>query len=101
MSKHTDFSRIFIDRPILAAVLSIFVFIAGLIAMLLSMPLMVAGAGNGHGPVADPLMRWVMESLTPPLRNSLPQLYALPPEALSWSLLGLTVFIMAWAGRHF
>lgn len=75
--------------------------IAGIVAMLLSMPLMVAGADGGHGPVADPLMRWVMESLTPPLRNSLPQLYALPPEVLSWSLLVLTVFIMGWAGRHF
>ncbi|MFO0028487.1 MAG: efflux RND transporter permease subunit, partial [Pseudomonadota bacterium] len=32
-SAHTDLSRVFIDRPILAAVLSIFVFIAGLIAI--------------------------------------------------------------------
>jgi hydrophobe/amphiphile efflux-1 (HAE1) family protein len=32
-SSHTDLSRVFIDRPILAAVLSIFVFIAGLIAI--------------------------------------------------------------------
>ena len=32
-STHTDLSRVFIDRPILAAVLSIFVFIAGLIAI--------------------------------------------------------------------
>ena len=33
MSKHTDFSRIFIDRPILATVLSALILIAGLIAI--------------------------------------------------------------------
>ncbi len=32
-TKHTDFSRIFVDRPILAAVLSIVVFVAGLLAI--------------------------------------------------------------------
>ena len=30
---HSDFSRIFVDRPILAAVLSILIFVAGLIAL--------------------------------------------------------------------
>ena len=30
---HSDFSRIFVDRPILAAVLSILIFVAGLIAV--------------------------------------------------------------------
>jgi multidrug efflux pump len=33
MSKHTDFSRIFIDRPILATVLSSLILVAGLIAI--------------------------------------------------------------------
>jgi len=33
MSKHTDFSRIFIDRPILATVLSTLILVAGLIAI--------------------------------------------------------------------
>ncbi len=33
MSKHTDFSRIFIDRPILATVLSALILVAGLIAI--------------------------------------------------------------------
>ncbi len=32
-SGHTDFSRVFVDRPILAAVLSIVIFVAGLIAI--------------------------------------------------------------------
>jgi multidrug efflux pump len=33
MSKHTDFSRIFIDRPILATVLSALILVAGLMAL--------------------------------------------------------------------
>mgnify|MGYP003416933995 CR=1 FL=1 len=33
MSKHTDFSRIFIDRPILATVLSTLILVAGAIAI--------------------------------------------------------------------
>ena len=33
MAKHTDFSRIFIDRPILATVLSTLILVSGLIAI--------------------------------------------------------------------
>jgi Cu+-exporting ATPase len=74
--------------------------IVGVIAMLLSMPLM-AGVEHGHGVVADPLMRWVMESLTPTLRSVVPWLYAIPGPVLAWTLLVLTAGVMAWAGRHF
>jgi Cu+-exporting ATPase len=74
--------------------------IAGIIAMILSMPLMSAHAG-AHGAVADPFMRWAMTSLTPALRTVFPFLYALPPQLLSWTLLAITVVVMAWAGRHF
>jgi Cu+-exporting ATPase len=73
----------------------------GALAMLLSMPLMVADAQAAHGPVADPFMRWLMESLTPPLRAVLPWLYDIPRPALAWTLLVLTAGVMAWAGRHF
>ncbi|HKV10061.1 MAG TPA: heavy metal translocating P-type ATPase, partial [Thermoanaerobaculia bacterium] len=73
--------------------------ILGALAMLVSMPLMVAEAH--HGPVADPFMRWAMESLTPVLRSVLPWLYRIDPRVLSFSLLGITVLVMAWAGRHF
>ena len=73
--------------------------LAGAVAMILSMPLMAAGAH--HGAVADPFMRWAMESLTPPLRAAMPWLYAIPASMLSWTLLVLTVGVMAWAGRHF
>ncbi|MFL6192530.1 MAG: heavy metal translocating P-type ATPase [Thermoanaerobaculia bacterium] len=74
---------------------------AGVIAMIVSMPLMTAGAHAVHGPVADPFMRWAMESMTPALRRVLPWLYEVSPAVLSYSLLALTLFVMAWAGRHF
>ncbi len=74
----------------------------GLVAMLVSMPLMAPkAAGAAHGPVADPFMRWVMESLSPALQRVLPWLYEIDPRALSYGLLVLTVAVMAWAGRHF
>ena len=74
----------------------------GVLAMIVSMPLMGSGAHSIHqGPVADPFMRWAMESLTPALRAALPWLYRIPPAVLSYTLLALTVGVMAWAGRHF
>jgi P-type Cu+ transporter len=73
--------------------------IAGAVAMIASMPLMTAGAH--HGPVADPFMRWAMESMTPALRAAMPWLYRLPQAVLSYGLLVLTLTVMTWAGRHF
>ncbi len=75
--------------------------IAGVLAMLLGMPLMGVLSAEHHGPVADPFMRWVMEHMTPTLQRTLPWLYAIPAPVLSWALLALTLAIMAWAGRHF
>ncbi|HKI04426.1 MAG TPA: heavy metal translocating P-type ATPase [Thermoanaerobaculia bacterium] len=74
---------------------------AGIAAMIGSMPLMVSGAQALHGPVADPFMRWAMESLTPALRSVMPWLYRIPQAVLSWSLLALTLAVMTWAGGHF
>ena len=74
----------------------------GVLAMIVSMPLMGSGAHSIHpGPVGDPFMRWAMESLTPALRAALPWLYRIPPAILSYTLLALTIGVMAWAGRHF
>ncbi len=81
----------------LKAVLSL---IAGVVAMILSMPLMMAG-DVAHGPVADPAMAWGMERLTPVLRGWAPWLYAIDPRIYSFALLALTLGVMAWAGRHF
>ena len=74
---------------------------AGVVAMALSMPLMSAAAHGAHGPVADPFMRWAMDTLTPGLRAIAPGLYAVPPATLAWTLLAITLAVMLWAGRHF
>jgi P-type Cu+ transporter len=75
--------------------------IAGIVAMVASMPLMTAYSTVHHGPVADPFMRWAMESLTPALRLGVPWLYRISPAILSYGLLILTFGVMVWAGRHF
>ncbi len=73
----------------------------GVVAMLASMPLMVADLHTSQGPVADPFMHWAMERLTPAIAAVFPWLYTIPHQALSWGLLLVTVLVMAWAGRHF
>jgi Cu+-exporting ATPase len=82
----------------------------GAIAMVVSMPLMAPAGGHagmpGHaggapGPVADPLMQWVMSTLSPVLAGWLPVLYQVDARVLTWSLLVATVFVMVWAGRDF
>jgi Cu+-exporting ATPase len=86
--------------------------VAGVVAMVVSMPLMTAhAASSSHtlmsaapaqpSVVADPFMRWAMDALTPALRSALPWLYAIPASVLSWALLVVTLGVMAWAGRHF
>jgi len=78
---------------------------AGALAMTLSMPTMstmrIPTAGAHGGQVADPFMRWAMTSMSPALARIAPWLYRVDPGVLSWLLLGLTVGVMAWAGRHF
>ena len=69
----------------------------GAIAMLASMPLM--GGGEHHA--SDPLIAWAMRVLDPPLRTLAPWLYAIDATRLLDFLLVATVFVMAWAGRHF
>jgi len=76
--------------------------IVGVFAMLLSMPLMAGDhAHDASTVVADPFMRWAMQSLTPALQSAAPWLYAISLPLISWTLLALTLTIMAWAGRHF
>ena len=71
----------------------------GILAMVLSMPLM--GMHAGHGAVTDPFMHWVARTLDPALRTVAPWLYQLPPAALWAVLLGMTLVTMLWAGRDF
>jgi Cu+-exporting ATPase len=71
----------------------------GLIAMLVSMPLMAGGVHGAHA--ADPLVRWNMRVIDPPLRRALPWLYTADPDVLRYLLLAATMLVMVWAGRHF
>jgi Cu+-exporting ATPase len=77
--------------------------IAGLIAMVVSMPLMshLAAGGHEHGGMSDPFMRWSMTALDPIFRRAMPWLYAVPVGVLAWALLLATLGVMLWAGRHF
>jgi Cu+-exporting ATPase len=76
--------------------------IVGVVAMVLSMPLMAGDHAHDAGNVVvDPFMRWAMQSLTPALQSAAPWLYAISLPLVSWTLLVLTLTIMAWAGRHF
>jgi P-type Cu+ transporter len=79
---------------------AIFALVAGLFAMIASVPLMVATA-SGHGATIDPLMRAIMDRIAPALRQALPWLFAAPRQAIAWILLAWTLAVMAWAGRHF
>src|SRR2546425_8023503 len=80
----------------------------GILAMVLSMPLMGRESLTDHGEVAahttvvaDPFMRWTMERLTPALQAASPWLYDLDPRVLAYTLLAITLFVMVWAGRQF
>lgn len=75
--------------------------IAGVLAMVLSMPLMGGGSHDQGTHVADPLLRWTMQVLDPALRSAVPWLYGVDAQLLSYGLMGLTLWIMAWAGRRF
>lgn len=75
--------------------------VAGVIAMVASMPLMAFAAHSAGDQGGDPFMRWAMVSLSPSLSSAIPWLYALPPTVLSYALLFLTLTVMLWAGRHF
>jgi Cu+-exporting ATPase len=74
---------------------------AGAIAMLLSMPLMSAGASGGMRRMKDPLMSWFLRVLDTPLRRALPWMYAVNDATIRWFLFSLATFIVVWAGRRF
>ena len=74
--------------------------LAGVIAMLLSMPLMAHGAHSGVAG-ADPFMRWSMRVINPWIERLFPWLYGIPAQTLAIVLFVLTLFVMVWAGRHF
>ncbi|MEO7964159.1 MAG: copper-translocating P-type ATPase, partial [Gemmatimonadaceae bacterium] len=74
---------------------------AGVLAMLVSMPLMSANAHLGMGENSDPFMQWTMRVLDPALQRVVPWLYAISPRVIAFSLFGVTATVMLWAGGHF
>ncbi len=75
---------------------------AGVVAMVLGVPLMAPVSGaHAHMVAPDPFMQWVMTRLGPPLQAWLPWLYVLPAGAINWALTLGTAVVMAWAGREF
>jgi Cu+-exporting ATPase len=69
--------------------------VIGLLAMLVSMPLM------SHVGIGDPFMRWATEAIHPVFHRALPWLYRLPMQAVMGALMVAALGVMLWAGRHF
>jgi P-type Cu+ transporter len=70
--------------------------IAGILAMLLSLPLASADPGTTH----DPLMR-IMMPLSRMLERIVPEIADVPADVWRYLLLALTIPVIGWAGRHF
>jgi Cu+-exporting ATPase len=79
---------------------AVFALVAGAVAMIASVPLMVAGGGANRTSI-DPLMRALMTGVAPAMQHVAPWLFAVPRAAITWGLLGLSAIVMGWAGRHF
>src|SRR5689334_14772181 len=75
--------------------------VAGVVAMLLSMPVMMAWSGLVPSSQADPFLHWLMMTVNAPLRSTLPFLFTVSPRALTLVLFAMTTGVMLWAGRHF
>jgi P-type Cu+ transporter len=75
------------------------------VGMVISMPVMsapYAAAHAEHGaPGGDPFMNWVHGVIDPWLMGVVPWLYQIDVRLLTYVLLGMTVAVMSWAGRHF
>ena len=70
--------------------------VAAVLAMLISMPL----AGSMPGGTSDPLMRLMMP-LSALLDRVAPWMGRVPADTWRYLLLGLTLPVVGWAGRHF
>lgn len=75
--------------------------LAGVVAMVVSMPLMSMSSAGGLQRMKDPFMSWSMLVLDPALRKIVPWLYSVSDNSIRWFLFVLSVFIIGWAGRRF
>ena len=74
--------------------------VVGIMAMILSMPVMAAYA-DVPGSAGDPMMHWMMRYADAPLAALFPWLFAAPPQSIAFVLLVLTTGVVLWAGRQF
>ena len=75
--------------------------LAGVVAMIVSMPLMSMSSTGGLERMKDPFISWSMRVLDPALRQVMPWTYSLSDNSIRWALLLLTAFIVGWAGQRF
>jgi Cu+-exporting ATPase len=75
--------------------------LAGIIAMVVSMPLMSTTNPGGMMQVNDPLLNWSMRVIDPVLRTIFPPLYSMSDSSIRWFLFVLAAVVIGWAGRHF
>jgi Cu+-exporting ATPase len=75
--------------------------LAGVVAMIVSMPLMSMSSAGGLERMKDPFISWSMRVLDPALRQVMPWMYSLSDNSIRWALLLLTAFIVGWAGLRF
>jgi len=93
--------RAYADEYRALATKAVLTLAAGLVAMIVSMPLMAPAGREGMSAMSDPFMRWVSHSLAPIVQRGLPWLYSIDTRVLSFALLATTAAIMAWSGRAF
>ncbi len=75
--------------------------IAGVVAMVLSMPLMSMPGARGLERMRDPFMNWSARLLDPVMHAVFPWVYQLGANTIRWFLFVLSAFVAAWAGRRF
>jgi P-type Cu+ transporter len=75
--------------------------LAGIVAMIVSMPLMSMSSTGGLQRMKDPLMSWSMRVIDPALQKVVPWLYSVDDGTIRWLLFVLAAFIVGWAGRGF
>lgn len=75
--------------------------IAGIAAMILSMPLMSMSRAANLQRMRDPFINWSMRALDPVLRSALPWMYRIGGSSIRWFLFVLSALIVTWAGRSF
>ncbi|WP_348269312.1 heavy metal translocating P-type ATPase [Edaphobacter paludis] len=75
--------------------------VAGVVAMIASMPLMSMNSVGGMERMKDPFLNWSMRVLDPALRKAMPWMYSIDASSIRWFLFALAVLVAGWAGRRF